>query len=1112
FRNNSASQRGGAMYNLNSSLNVRNSLFHDNTADLGGAGYHSGSGTTNYTNVTFAENSAGTGGGLYTSAGTVAQIYNCILWDNIATGNGDQVYSDGSVTAQNCIMKINSANVSGTFNQQNTLATNPQFVNAANNNFSIVNASPAANSGNTSLFANAAATTDLAGNPRLTGPEIDRGAYESSSTTPVAPTPVLPIRYVKQGGTGTGSSWADASGELQQMIDESLAGNQVWVARGTYLAEAGATFTMKEGVLIYGGFPSDNNAAVMADRDWKVYNSKLQGNGAGVVQSLNLAAGTLDGFTITGGSASEGGGIYYDNSTTTLKNLIVTGNAASQGGGMYATFEEYDDVTGNWAPPVNLTFENIVLKNNTAGQRGAGVYIYSGENVDITFLNSEISNNTATAGAAIQLYYGKLTMTNVVIASNTAEYDTVISGSSYYSPTFLNCTIVGNTGIEEGGISIYWRYSGLIFRNCVNWGNTSGYGELYENYFGNPYIIENSIYEGTDTSDGNINSNPFFVDQSGGNYRLAAVSPAIDSGNTAFYPDAATATDLSGYARINGTAIDRGAYEYRPLECGEIVTQWTGTEWLNGAPISSQYRAIIDGDYNSEINGRVDACSLTVNGGDAVVKSGDIFTIQNAVTVAPGASLTFENNAHLMQAIAVNMNSGNIVMHRNSSLLYRQDYTLWSSPVAGQNIRSFASGTVLSRFYNYNTTTDHYESLFATEGASSGIDFATGKGYLIRMPNGATEPGYIEGTTAIRFDGTFTGVPNNGTIAVNVIPQSGSVQGFNAIGNPYPSPISVPAFFAGNAGNTTGVMYLWRRRNGSDQASAYCTINAQGEFVDNQQPETENPDNVIQTGQGFIVKALTGTVNFNNGMRAGSLIHDDSFFRNSSNTEETVVESHRIWLNLSKENTPLAQMMVGYKSNATMGIDMGIDAPFINDVETGLNSLLEGSAYAIQGRPLPFVTQDIVPLQFKANTAGNYAITIDHVDGLFLGGQDILLKDNLLGTTHSLKESGYSFTSDAGVYDNRFEIVYGEALGTDKPVVDANTIIIYKQERNLVINSGNATMANVKIFDIRGRMVYERNNINAGEMIISDLRAEEQMLIVQITTTENGKVSKKVIF
>ena len=62
------------------------------------------------------------------------------------------------------------------------------------------------------------------------------------------------IRYVKPvaTGLGNGSSWANASGSIQDMIDYSNSGGQVWVAAGTY--NLANTIAMKNGVSVYGGF------------------------------------------------------------------------------------------------------------------------------------------------------------------------------------------------------------------------------------------------------------------------------------------------------------------------------------------------------------------------------------------------------------------------------------------------------------------------------------------------------------------------------------------------------------------------------------------------------------------------------------------------------------------------------------------------------------------------------------------------------------------------------------------------------------------------------------------------------------------------------------------
>jgi len=55
-------------------------------------------------------------------------------------------------------------------------------------------------------------------------------------------------------------------------------------------------------------------------------------------------------------------------------------------------------------------------------------------------------------------------------------------------------------------------------------------------------------------------------------------------------------------------------------------------------------------------------------------------------------------------------------------------------------------------------------------------------------------------------------------------------------------------------------------------------------------------------------------------------------------------------------------------------------------------------------------------------------------------------------------------------------------------------------------------MASVRIFDIRGRIIYQRDETNAVNTIISDLHIEQEVIIVQVTTVEGVTVSKKVVF
>ena len=536
--------------------------------------------------------------------------------------------------------------------------------------------------------------------------------------------------------------------------------------------------------------------------------------------------------------------------------------------------------------------------------------------------------------------------------------------------------------------------------------------------------------------------------------------------------------------------------EYATVTTTITSTTWNGTSWSAGEPTQA-VSAIIQSNFTSQ-GTNISACKLTVvNNATVIISSGDTVNIKGSLEVSEGSSVSFESNASLLQSEDSNPNIGDIVIHRNSSPLKRLDYTLWSSPVANQILTDFSPNTVTTRFYTYNTASNLYDVVTAP----SATNFNSAKGYLIRTPN--NHP-----TTPTAWTGAFRGVPNNGDYSFS-LDDNVLGQRYNLVGNPYPSPIDALAFVSNNNNslNITGVLYFWRKTNGSLNSS-YCVWTELG-FTSNGEDGVTNPNGVIQTGQGFFVERLENLsesfVIFTNDMRASNSANQ--FFKTAATN--AIVEKHRIWLNATSATGSFSQTMVGYMNGATVGVDSKIDGKNINQGDIVLTSLIEATPYAVQGRPLPFENADVVPLSFSATTAGNYSIAIDHVDGLFSSGQTVYLRDTLANTVHNLTMAGaYTFASNAGTFTSRFEILYQSLLAT--PIFTANNVVIYSQSNEFVVNSGNAIMASIKVFDIRGRLIEEKKAINSNQTTINGGLAN-QVLLVQITSEDGAMVTKKVI-
>ena len=515
-------------------------------------------------------------------------------------------------------------------------------------------------------------------------------------------------------------------------------------------------------------------------------------------------------------------------------------------------------------------------------------------------------------------------------------------------------------------------------------------------------------------------------------------------------------------------------------------TTWNGSAWNNGAPTSTT-AAIIAGNYTSATHGGgFSACSLTISSGTVIISSGDNITLEGALTVSSG-SFTLENNANLIQNTDA-ANSGSIVVKRNTAALMRQDYVMWSAPVAGQQLQAFSPQTLSNRFYAFDGSLGSAGQYVATSATGS---FVEGTGYLVRLPN--NHP-----ATPTVWSGTFTGVPNNGPVTFNSL----NANQYYSIGNPYPSTIDADEFI--NDNSLTDPLYFWRKTNNA-ATSSYATYTLAGGVSNSGgDPLGLIPNGFIQVGQGFIarVPAAGSSLEFTNAMRAGN--SGNQFLRMQ-------FERNRYWLNLTDDTGYFGQMMVAYMTGATNGYDPAIDGLFFGDSQTALTSIVENQEYVIQGRALPFDSTDSVALGFKSELGGNYTITLNNFDGLFdTQNQDIYLKDNLTSTLTNLRAAPYQFTTVAGVFNDRFEVVYDNFLGVELPEDSGNNIVVYKQNQEVVINSGAINMSTVQLYDIRGRLLVEKNNLTGSEVRVN-VGNINQVLIVKITTNTGEIVTKKIV-
>ncbi|MDR2475518.1 MAG: T9SS type A sorting domain-containing protein [Bacteroidales bacterium] len=332
------------------------------------------------------------------------------------------------------------------------------------------------------------------------------------------------IRYVTPTGKGNGSSWNEASNDLQAMINISAPGDSIFVAAGTYLPTHSASnwtetaptgvnanpvdqhnaFVLKSGVKVYGGF--SGNETDFSLRNWIVnrttlsgdYNNDDHGNDSShqfstenafhvVISAGNSKETVLDGFSISGGgyylhqgagqiivngiavNDNTGAGICANASAARISNLEIRRNGAFEGGGLYCI--NSPDFRGY----------NLYFFKNFASQ-GGGMYVTDSPK----FKNIILSENEAGIGAAISnsgplnLYAGGTPTNphyiNMLVHANLGSLSNGYGAgiqNERASPTLTNATIVGNYGgIGAAGMyNYYWCHP--VVNNSIFWNNVT---------------------------------------------------------------------------------------------------------------------------------------------------------------------------------------------------------------------------------------------------------------------------------------------------------------------------------------------------------------------------------------------------------------------------------------------------------------------------------------------------------------------------------------------------------------------------------------------------------------------------------------------------------------
>ncbi|MBC3845552.1 choice-of-anchor D domain-containing protein [Winogradskyella echinorum] len=600
------------------------------------------------------------------------------------------------------------------------------------------------------------------------------------------------------------------------------------------------------------------------------------------------------------------------------------------------------------------------------------------------------------------------------------------------------------------------------------------------------------------------------------------------------------------------------------------TTVWDGTNWSSLPALDKV--AIIDANYDTSVgtNGETsfEACQCIVNNGSTltienntyVLVDNDLTVNGNIVVKTDGSFVQIDDSASILGDVLTDKTKIS-VEKETAPLASHLEYTYWSSPVVDEVINEGLFEANATRIFsfsgqNFRDSTEETNNDNTTVLGQDDIDDDANDWQYV---NGSTVMesgvGYAAthnptGFIPARYIYTFEGPFHNGVYNIPIYRNDNELNdnNWNFIGNPYPSAIAIDGtdgFLSQNASTIdnnvsgspiNGAIFLWSHNTAADgnangnenfnfAQSDYAIINGSGQTAGG---DGVTPNRFIPSGQGFFVSMddgatatpiggniHTANVVFNNSMRVTA--NNNQFFR-GTNTNE----ANRLWLDLTSDNGIFNQILVAYVDGATDSDDGAYYDAYKNlssELYSGIYSLIDDSIdkkFAIQGKdPNSLTLEEVIPLGFNTtiDVPTIYSISIHEIEGAFMTENTIYLRDDLLNITQNLTLNNYTFTSETGEFNDRFEIVFTpSALSIDDNLIDANELTIIEQANGDVLFkvSANLTITNVEIIDITGRQIYNLRGNNSTE-VYNLSRLSNAAYIANVALSNGQVITKKAI-
>ena len=599
---------------------------------------------------------------------------------------------------------------------------------------------------------------------------------------------------------------------------------------------------------------------------------------------------------------------------------------------------------------------------------------------------------------------------------------------------------------------------------------------------------------GTLTADGDLTNNADgTLAISGGTVDFDGSSSQVINGSSAtsfnnFTISGSGTTSLSANVTIAGDlTLSAGTFDLasytanRSTEGGTMTVSNGATLKIGGTgTIPSNYATHSIGSTSTiEYDGTIQTITtlnssqsyghLAISGSGTKTQTGNI-TVNGNLTIASGPNLTLNAGVYLTIVGTLTLNGSEcLIMKSNSSstaslidggtisgsgslkferYLSEDKWHYFSTPIVDASSNNFWNAAM----YKYNASTSAWQAI------TRDMTLQKMTGYDIY---------YADNTTA-----TITGTPYTGSHSINLVSAS---NGYNFVGNPFPSAIDWDASSGWTKTNVDNAIYVW------DPASSAISSYINGQ-------SNNGGSQYIPASQGFFV-TVSGGGSYVLGVDNDVRVHNAGNFRNKDKPGKSLK------LKLADAESS-DETIIYFDQNATELFDGQYDAYKVEESSPSRTLIFsktkDGTALSINGLP-EMKVEESIPLYLSSGSSGLKELSISGMEN-FEMDVNVYLEDLILAKVWDMKNGSYSFNYEAVDDQNRFLLHFappsvllsGDNSMSGEYDMGCPDIPTFIQSGELILDLTQSDKSKkfVSVYSISGQLILQKEfNSNGIEKI-----------------------------